>query len=278
MRKITTPYLVFASLYFVLALFTILMLVLTSCFDEFGQMFRLTTQPFGVYFNIEIVLLACSVIVAIFNIARIYVSNLPKMYSIAIGIVLCVFLYLLYCEIFLSKRVFLDIFSFKDSIALNEENVFYKNIYQVVVDYVFYCLFILFPSIVYLTNLSFDKSVIGKILQLTQPSFSVAICVFFGFVVTPFLKSGMYGYVDLALFCIGVCLIGFYCFRRHKNMDSYEYFNVFLLFLVCLIMFFGDFRFVNGESYFEVRKAFYGLALFGWSNGWMMKLMTKKKI
>ena len=278
MRKITVPYLVFASLYFVLGLFTILMLVLTSYFNEFGQMFRLTTQPFGVYFNIGIILLTCSVIVAIFNIVRIYISHLPKVYSLAIGIVLCVFLFLLYSEMFLLKRVFLDIFSLKDSIALNNENVFYKNLYQIVTDYTFYCFFILFPAIIYLANLSFDKSAIGKILQLTQPSFNVIICALFGFVITPFFKSGIYGYIDLGLLCLGLCFVGYYCFKRYGTMDSYEYFNVFLLFIVCFVMFFGDFKFVNGESYFEVRKAFYILVLFGWSNSWMMKLTTKKKI
>lgn len=113
MRKITIPYLVFASLYFVFALFTILMLVLASYFDEFGQMFRLTTQPSGVYFNIGIILLICGVIVAIFNIVRIAISPLPKLYSFAIGIVLCVFLFLLYSEIFLLERTFLDVFHWR---------------------------------------------------------------------------------------------------------------------------------------------------------------------
>ncbi|MBX7490235.1 hypothetical protein [Helicobacter turcicus] len=277
MRKITIPYLVFTSLYFVLALFTILMLVLTSCFDEFGQMFRLTTQPFGVYFDIGIVLLTCSVIVAIFNIVRIYISHLPKLYSVAIGVVLCGFLFLLYSEMFLLERVFLDIFSLEDSIALNNENIFYKNAYQIITDYLFYCFFILLPFIAYLINLSFDKSAIGKVLQLTQPSFNVMICALFGFAITPFFKSGMYGYVDLGLFCLGLYFVGHYCFKRYSSIDSYEYFNVFLLLVVFLVMLFGDFKFVNGESYFEVRKVFYILVLFGWSNSWMMKLTTKRK-
>lgn len=66
MAKITIPHLVFSSLYFVLALFTILMLVLTSFTPDFKHMFRLTTQPFGVYFSISAILLACGVIVSLF--------------------------------------------------------------------------------------------------------------------------------------------------------------------------------------------------------------------
>ncbi|TLD83222.1 hypothetical protein LS70_005595 [Helicobacter sp. MIT 11-5569] len=278
MRKITVPYLVFASLYFVLALFTILMLVLTSYFDEFGQMFRLTTQPFGVYFNIGIVLLVCGVIVAIFNIVRIYISHLPKAYSLIIGIALCVFIFLLYSEMFLLKRVFVDFFSFKDSITLNEEKAFHKNIYQIVGDYFFYCFFVVLPSAVYLLSFTFDKSTIGKILQLTQPGFNVIVCTLFGFAITPFFKGGIYGYIDLVLFVLGLCFVGYYCFKRYSSIDSYEYFNLFLLLVVCFVMLFGNFKFVNGESYFEVRKVFYILVLFGWCNNWMMKLTTKKKI
>ena len=84
--------------------------------------------------------------------------------------------------------------------------------------------------------------------------------------------------ITILSFILGLCFVGYYCFKRYSNMDSYEYFNIFLLLVVCFVMFFGEFRFVNGESYFEVRKVFYILVLFGWSNNWMMKLTTKRKI
>ncbi|MCI5969034.1 hypothetical protein [Helicobacter sp.] len=166
----------------------------------------------------------------------------------------------------------------EDSIVLSRNDIFNKNVYQIITDYVFYCLFMLLPSVAYLTNLSFDKSTIGKLLQLMQPNFSVMICVLFGFAMVPFFKIGIYGYVDLGLLCFGLCFVGYYCFKRYGAVDSYEYFNIFLLFVVCFVMLFGNFKFVNGESYFEVRKVFYILALFGWSNGWMMKLTIKKKV
>ena len=277
MSKITVPHLVFSSLYFVLALFTILMLVLTSFFGEFGQMFRLTTKPFGVYFNIGIILLTCGIIVAVFNIVRIYISHLPKFYSMIIGIVLCLFLFLVYCEIFLLKRAILDFFSLEDSILLLQENTFYKNLYQIIADYTFYCLFFVLPAFAYTFNLVFDKSTrFGRALQLTQPSFNVIVCVLFGFAIMPFFKSGIYGYIDIVLLLFGLMFIGYYCMKLRRNLDSYEYFNLFLLLIVCIVMVLGKFDFVNGEAYFEVRKVFYILALFGWSNGWMMKLTTRR--
>lgn len=274
MRKITIPYLVFASLYFVLALFTILALTLASTFDPFWQMFYLTTQPFGVYFNMGIVLLSCGVIVCIFNIARIYVSHLPKIYSLSIGVTLCIFLCLLYSEVFILERSALDFFSLKDSLVVNRENVFDKNLYEIVMDYVFYCAFVGLPSLVYIANLSFDKIAFGKILQLTQPNFSVIVCTLFGFTVNPFFNSGIYGYVDLVLLGLGMSFVVLHCYKRYVAMDSYAFFNVFLLFCVCAVVFLGDFKFVQGEAYFEVRKVFYSLALLSWSNFWMLKLTT----
>ena len=276
MSKITAPYLVLSSLYCVLALFTILMLALTSFFGEFGQMFRLTTQPFGVYFNIGIILLTCGVIVALFNIVRIYISHLPKFYSAIIGIVLCLFLFLIYCEIFLLKRTIMDFFSLEDSILLLQEDAFYKNPYQMIVDYTFYCLFVLLPALASIFNLTFDRStILGRALQLTQPSFNVILCALFGFAIVPFFKSGVYGYIDLVLLLLGLVFVAYYCMKRRRNLDSYEYFNLLLLVGVCAVMMIGEFDFVNGEAYFEVRKVFYILALFGWSNSWMMKLTTR---
>lgn len=189
MRKITIPHLVFSSLYFILALFTILMLVLTSFAPDFKHMFRLTTQPFGVYFSICVILLACGVIVSIFNIIRIYYSHLPKLYSVIIGLALCAFCFLLYYELFVARRTYFEAFSFEDSLKLVQENAFSKNLYQVSVDYACYILFVFCPSVVYLLNLSFNKSIkFVRILQLIQPGFNVMLGVLFGFAISPFLK------------------------------------------------------------------------------------------
>lgn len=278
MRKTTIPYLVFASLYFVLALFTILMLALTSFSEEFRQMFRLTTQPFGVYFQLSIILLISGVFVAVFNGVRIYMSHIPKVYSWVVGIGFCVFLGLLYAELFLLNRTMLDYFSLKDTILLEKDKMFYKNIYQIIIDYTFYLFLILIPLSVYFLNLSFNKNLIfGRILHLTQPRFNTIICALFGFAITPFFKNGIHGYIDFCLLLLGLILVGYFCIKGHRDIDSYEYFNAFLLVVVSLIVVCGSFEFTDAESYFEVRKVFYMLALFGWCNCWMMQLTTKRK-
>lgn len=277
MRKITIPHLVFSSLYFVLALFTILMLALTSFAPDFKHMFRLTTQPFGVYFGISAILLACGVIVSLFNIARIYYSHLPKLYSAMIGLALCVFALLLYYELFVMRRTYFEPFSFEDSLKLVQEDAFSKSLYQMFVDYTCYILFVICPAVIYLFNFSFDKSVkLDKILQLTQPSFNVMLGVLFGFAVSPFFKSGIMGYFDLVLLALGLGLILYCCVKRNRYFDSYEFFNLFLLLVCVLIVMFSSYSFVDGESYFEVRKAFYALVLFGWCSAWMMKLTIRR--
>lgn len=277
MRKITIPHLIFSSLYFILALFTILMLALTSFAPDFQHMFRLTTQPFGVYFGISAILLTCGVIVSLFNIVRIYSSHLPKFYSLVIGLALCVFLFLLYYELFITRRTYFEPFSFEDSLRLVQENAFSKNTYQILVDYLCYILFVICPAIFYLFNFSFDKSMnLGKLLQLIKPSFNVMLGVLFGFSISPFFKSGIVGYFDLVLLAFGLGLVLYLCVKGKRTLDSYEMFNLCLLIVMYVVMMISSYSFVDGESYFEVRKAFYVLVLFGWCNTWMMKLTTKR--
>lgn len=279
MRKITIPHLIFSSLYFILALFTILMLVLTSFVPDFKHMFRLTTQPFGVYFGVCIVLLIGGVFVSIFNIIRIYYSHLPKFYSILIGLALCLFIFLLYYELFVANRTYFDIFSFEDSLKLIQKNAFSKNFYQGCVDYIFYIFFVICPAMAYLFNFSFDKSLkISRILQLIQPGFNAMIGVLFGFTISPFLKYGVMGYFDLTLLILGLGLMLYLCIKGNRRFDSYELFNLLLLLIVGVVMMISSHDFVDGESYFEIRKAFYALVLFGWCSVWMMKLTIKVKV
>lgn len=277
MRKITIPHLIFSSLYFILALFTILMLALTSFAPDFKHMFRLTTQPFGVYYGISATLLACGLIVSIFNIVRIYSSHLPKFYSVVIGLALCVFAFLLYYELFVLSRTYFEPFSFEDSLRLSQENAFSKNVYQIFVDYVCYIFFVICPALFYVFNFSFDRGTnLGKLLQLIQPSFNVMLGVLFGFAISPFFKSGIVGYFDLVLLILGLGLALYLCIKGNRSFDSYEIFNFFLLIVVCVVVMISSHSFVDGESYFEVRKAFYILVLFGWCNAWMMKLTTRR--
>ena len=84
------------------------------------------------------------------------------------------------------------------------------------------------------------------------------------------------GYFDLALLILGLGLALYLCIKGNRSFDSYEIFNFFLLIVVCVVVMISSHSFVDGESYFEVRKAFYILVLFGWCNAWMMKLTTRR--
>lgn len=276
MRKITLQNTLFSSLFFILTIFTLLTLLLSGIVWDFRQMFRLVTQPYGVYYCVGITFLACGIIISLFHIARIYSSHLPKFYSATILIALCLFVWLLYYELFELKRFTYDIFSLEDSLKFTKEDIFKKNSYQLYLDYGIYCFFIIFPFVVYFFQLNFDKSTkIGRILQLTQPNLNTIIIALFGFAITPFFKNGVLGYIDLVLMLAGLAMVMFLCWKRKYLVGSYEFFNLFLLWIVCLIMLFISHTFVDGESYFEVRKAFYFLMLFGWCNNWMTKLTTK---
>lgn len=273
MRKITISHLVFSSLFFILALFTILMLTLTSFVMDFKQMFRLTTQPFGVYFSVGLFLLIGGVATSFYHLVRIFSSALPKKYGVVIFFALCIFVLLLYGELFVLQRIHFDPFSLKDSLALEQNYIFTKTHYQMTLDYSFYIFFVVLPIVFYLFNLSFNKGkALGKILHLTQPSFNLVFGVLCGFSVMPFFKGGVFGYVDLVLFLLGLFVVLYLCVKRSGYLDSYEYFNLFLVLVISVLMMVAKYEFINSESYFEVRKAFYFLVLFGWCNAWMNKI------
>ncbi len=276
MRKIVLQHTLFSSLFFILAVFTLLTLLLSGVVWDFRQMFRLVTQPYGVYYCIGVAFLTCGVMVSVFHIVRIYSSHLPRFYSAVILVALCAFALFLYYELFLLKRLYYDIFSLEDSLKFTKEGIFEKVPYQIYLDYGVYCLLVVFPFVVYFFRLSFDKSTkLGRILQLTQPNLNVMIVALFGFAIMPFFRSGVLGYVDLVFMVIGLVMMGFLFWKRRYLIGSYEFFNLLLLWILCLVMFFTSHSFVDGESYFEVRKAFYYFVFFGWCNGWMMKLTTK---
>lgn len=276
MKKITFPQLIFSSLFFVFSLFTILMLLLAGFVGDFKQMFRLVTQPNGVYFSIEVVLIAGGIVVSAFHLVRIFVSHLPKIYSFVIGLALIFFVFFLYYEIFVFSRTYFNGFSLEDSLKLMQESVFYKSKYQMVLDYGSFLLLVIFPSIIYYFNLTFDKNTqLGRILHLTQPSFNIMIGAMFAFGISPFFKGGVLGYVDFTLFVLGFLILSYFVFKRRNFFNSYEFFNFFLLIILSMIMLGATYTNVDGEAYFEIRKAFYALILFGWCNSWMMKLTTK---
>ncbi|MDD6055897.1 MAG: hypothetical protein SOW25_02780 [Helicobacter sp.] len=275
MRKITVPFLVFSSLFFILALFTILMLGLTSFVDEFKAMFFLTTQPFGVYYNIALIFTVCGIIVSIFHIVRIFLSHLPKVYSMVAFFVMLLFIAFLCSELFILSRNHFNPFSLEESLQLQSDIAFTKTLYQAIIDYSFFIAFFMLPAAFLCCNLNINKhSKIGKILYLTQPSFNSMLGILFGFCVMPFLKGGIFSYIDFVLFIAGILAVVYLCVKRKVYLNSYENFDLFLLFVVCIIMLASSFEFVSAESYFEVRKAFYALVLFGWCNAWTSKLKT----
>lgn len=276
MKKNIPFHLVFSSLYFVLALFTILMLLLSGFAEDFKQMFRLITQPYGVYFMIAIILLLGGVVISLFHLVRIYTSYISKIYSLCIASVLLIFVCLLYYQFFIEERVYLNLFSLEDSLKFVKEGILDKPFYIRVVDYLFYSLFVLIPCVVYFFNLHFDKSkIIGRIIELMQPNFNVIIGGIFGFSISPFFKNGIIGYIELIFLVLGLLVFIYIVVIRKNLLDSYEHFNLFLLLVVFVTMMITNHSFMDAQSYFEVRKAFYILVLVGWSSGWMMKLKPK---
>ena len=275
MKKITITDVIFSSLFFILALFTLLTLSLSSFAEDFRQLFRLVTKPYGVYYGICVTLLLSGIFLSILSLVRL-LRNKQKIYSFLTFVMLCVFLMGLYYELFLYDRNYYDPFSLEDSLHFIEDNVNTKIPLQRIVDYAYYTIFIIFPAVIYIFNLKFNKSsIIGKILSLTTPNINLVLCVLFGFSIFPYFKDIFADTFDLTLILLGLIFFGYIHTKKRYLVDSYEYFNLLLLLILITILVFSNYFFVNNESYFEIRKAFYYLALFSWCNDWMNKINVK---
>lgn len=275
MKKVSFTDVIFSSLFFILALFTLLTLFLSSFVEDFRQLFRLVTKPYGVYYGICITLLFAGVALSAINFFRLLKGNSQKIYSLLALFMLFVFLGGLYYELFLHDRNYYDPFSLEDTLHFIQDNVNTKIPLQRIVDYSYYIIFIIFPAIIYMFNLKFNKSsLIGKVLAITTPNINLVLCVLFGFSIFPYFKDIFADTFDLTLILLGLVFFGYIHTKKRYLVDSYEYFNLLLLLILITILVFANYFFVNNESYFEMRKTFYYLALFSWCNDWMNKINT----
>ena len=277
MKKVSKTDIIFSSLFFVLALFTLLILSLSGSVDGFKQLFSLVTKPYGVYYKIGIIFLVCGLFLSLFTLVRLNRYRMQKIYVFAVFVMFCLFVWILYYEFFIFERLYHDPYSLKELLELTQEDALKKTLFQRAIDYSYYVLFVIFPIIIHLFDLHFDKSSkLGRLFQLTLPSMNLNLCVLFGFSVFPFF-SEMMGIVDCTLVIIGLICFGYIHTKKRHLIDSYEYFNFLLLLLLIVILIFSHYHYVDNESYFEIRRSFYYLALFAWCNDWMNKIKTSDR-
>ncbi|MDE5591616.1 MAG: hypothetical protein K2I63_01480, partial [Helicobacter sp.] len=180
MKRISIWHVIFSSLFFVLAFFTILTFALSGFIADFNQMSRLVTQPKGVYFYIVIILLMLGIATNCFYLIRNFMGHL-KYYWLFTGIILLIFCNLFYYELFIEQRIYFKFFSLEDSLKFSTEEIFQKRSHIIMTDYIFYTLFIAIPCLIGLLNLKFKKTTaLGRFLNLTQPSFNLVIAGLFG--------------------------------------------------------------------------------------------------
>lgn len=277
MKKIGRTDVIFSSLFFILALFTLFVLSLSGSVDGFKQLFSLVTKPYGVYCTIGMIFLVCGLFLSLFTLVRLNHSPTQKIYIFAVFVMSCLFAWILYYEFFIFERFYHNPYSLEELLQLTQEDALKKTLFQRSLDYGYYILFIIFPITIHLRDLHFDRSSkLGSLLQLTLPNMNLNLCVLFGFSIFPFFSETM-GIFDCTLVIAGLFCFGYIHIKKRYLINSYEYFNFLLLLILIVVLLFSYYHYVNSESYFEIRRSFYYLALFAWCNDWMNKIKTSDR-
>lgn len=268
---------IMSALFFILAFFTILVLFLSGHFEIFAHLFRLTTKNNGVYFLIGLFAIILSFLLCSYN----SVYHFRRMHFLRSGlfISLAIFAIIFLCmEFFIERRVF-DPFKLEDIVAFEKEKIQIneKSAVMLLSDYFIFIFFMALPLFTLLSNFKFSDNKITRIIVILMPNLNTMIAAFFGFAVFNYVPTTALGYIDLisllTIFFGYVMLI----FLHHKLFSFSDVLNLFLVIFLIISSIFANYQFVDSQSYFEVRKAFYFITFLCWCAGIMQNADKKSK-
>lgn len=255
------------ALFFILAFFTILVLFLSGHFEIFTHLFRLTTKNNGVYFLIGLFAIISSftlcISISIYHFRRMH-FKLSALF-LFLAIISIVFLFI---EFFIERRVF-DPFLLEDIISFEKEKIQIseKSAAMLVSDYFIFIFFIMLPLFTLLSNFKFSNNKIGKIFIILIPNLNTMIAAFFGFAVFNYSPTTALGYIDLISLLTAFFAFIMLMFLNYRLFYFSDILNLLLVMFLIISSIFANYQFVDSESYFEIRKAFYFITFLCWCSG-----------
>lgn len=273
MRRVEMTEVIFSSLFFLLAVFTLLVVGLSSWTENFAQLFALVSKNRGLYVSLFQVWLGVGIIASIFFLfIRPSRPPLARKYRFSMGVMLAIF----------SATLFFSVVGRDVSLEQGVLSWVHHSAWLIwldsyagtrLLDGLFFMMFVGLPLGMWLGGVEFDREDrLGRFLHALRPSVNLAIATLFALAIQPVVKESWWHYGELVVLWSGIGLLGALYYRRRYYFGFYESFNLMLLILGVALLALAHPVFDGYVNYYEAKKSFYGLILLGWSVRWMERL------
>ncbi|MGP1450276.1 MAG: hypothetical protein ACTTJS_04030 [Wolinella sp.] len=263
MKRIETTELLFSSLFFLFAIFTLLIVGLSHYTHSFSQLFALVNSEQGIYALIFDILTISGLLLSLFFIFfRKKSRTLPIKYKLSMWLT----------SLFFAALIALDS-AYGGSILVKIEELsgVSINIILHLLNVLFFGAFVFLPLIVWLREMEFDRSdSLGRYFHALRPSPNIAICTIFMLSIQPIIKDSIIGYLELGILWLGLAMILLLWARKRKFFGFYESFNLLLLIASVILMSLSYELF--STEYHSMKMTFYMLILVGWSARWCERI------
>lgn len=282
MRKIEATDVLFSSLFFLLAVFTICVVLLSQYASSFSQIFSLVNRLGGMYSITLTILMATGLLLSLsFLLVRAPANHahLSRRYATAIIVASLLFgiLFFLGLTVHLlehpisieGERGLVDGF-----VAVRQElsRVLDSSVSRRLIEFTIYTFFVLLPLAFWIYGIEFNRSdPFGQFLHTLRPPLNCVIFALFGMAIHPLVKENWWEYVDSLFFWVGAGLLGWLFYKKKHYFGFHEMVNCVVLVIGVFIFFLG-YSLFEGVEYYEAKSAFYGLVFLSWSVRWMERI------
>ena len=267
---------VFSSIFFFMAIFVFLSLIVSSLSDTFAQLFLVFSAPYRAYDFVNNILLLGWVIMCVVFVLKSLQDNINNLFDryLAGGIGLIVFI------VFITRILgnhATETINITYGLSNKLSGIFLDNLLLICVFILLYIFFILCPLL--LGALKWRLNIFnkwGERLEFYKPSLNVSLFMLFACGIQPFYdKNNLWLYLDLWTFYVGLLLLVIMLYRDNKAFGFYEYANVLWLIIGVLIFIFSS-KVISQTNYNTTRMIFIIIALMGWCGDWMSASMQRE--
>ena len=281
MKRVETTEVLFSSLFFLLAIFTLLVVGLSQYAKNFSQLFALVAKERGLYAVLLNLFMTVGFFSTLFFLFR--PRARPRL-SLRYKISMTGMLFLFFGTLLLGLSVKMGNGSIeRESVAGIIDWLYYARQSlarwigsywgERALDWLFFFSFVFLPLLIWINEMEFDRNdLLGHYFHSLRPSINLSIGTLFGMSIQPLFKESWWEYNELALLGLGLVLLAILFYKKRHYFGFYEIFNMVLLGMALLLMALAHSLFEGYIDYYEAKKAFYGLVLLGWSARWMDRI------
>lgn len=255
-NRIGSSEIILSSLFFLLAMFTLCVVVLTNTFANFSGLFVWVSEANGLYESFYLLFsIAGFVSICVVLIKERSHQRMQRGFFLFCYIMFFVFT----INIFLGARPY-----FIQSDSADGFRVFVSTMSGRLMDCVFFIILVALPFAYYwcIDNGNLYKQ-FYTFPHRFVPSLNTMMVVLFGFAIQPLDKEYWWEWWEVVAAIGGVIMLGYLYYRQKFLFSSYERFNFILLMVGLIIFLISHSVFEGYASQYAAKKAIYMLAVWG---------------